>query len=184
MYLQELWEKTHNLLNRKDIPHLCFSYDTTFNLGDIYVSILIVRFQEMVQAPVIPLMFMLHERKTGETHDLFFEHVALMFPQLLTATNIYFVTDEETAIVNAIQRFLPNIDCYRCWNHLIQNAEFKLKSLKITATAVVADYVKDLNCLFRQPTHTDYLIKLNDIYSDPSRWHAVGYLSFVNSLHF
>ena len=146
------------LLNRKDIPHLCFSYDTTFKLGDIYVSILIVRFQEMEEAPVIPLMFMLEE-----------------FPELLTATNIYFVTDEETAIVNAIKKFLPNIDCYRCWNHLVTNAKLKLDKLKITGKQDVAAYVKDLFSLFGKKTHQDYLLTLNDIYSDQSRWHAVSY---------
>ena len=154
---------------------MCFSYDTTFKLGDIYVSILIVRFQEMEEAPVIPLMFMLHERKTGETHEVFFRCVIEEFPELLTATNIYFVTDEETAIVNAIKKFLPNIDCYRCWNHLVTNAKLKLDKLKITGKQDVAAYVKDLFSLFGKKTHQDYLLTLNDIYSDQSRWHAVSY---------
>ena len=51
---------------------------------------------------------MLHERKIGETQEVFFRYVIEEFPELLTATNIYFVTDEETAIVNAIKKILPN----------------------------------------------------------------------------
>ncbi|KAI9550681.1 hypothetical protein GHT06_006313 [Daphnia sinensis] len=69
LYLDELWEKVQGFLNRTDIPNLCFSYDTTFKLGDVYVSNLMVRFQEMEQAPEIPVMSMLHERKIGESHD-------------------------------------------------------------------------------------------------------------------
>ena len=71
MFLDELWEKVKSLLNRSDIPHVCLQYDTTFNLGDVYVSVLVVRFQEMENAPVISLMMMLHETKTNETHDFF-----------------------------------------------------------------------------------------------------------------
>lgn len=71
MFLDELWEKVKSLLNRSDIPHVCLQYDTTFNLGDVYVSVLVVRFQEMESAPVISLMMMLHETKTNETHDFF-----------------------------------------------------------------------------------------------------------------
>ena len=169
MYSEQIWGKVRSLLNRDDIKeHICFSYDTTFKLGDIYVSILIVRFEEMTSAPVIPLMFMLHERKTGDTHDLFFETAASEFRELLSATNIYFATDEETTIVNAIQKVFSNIDCFRCWNHLLNNAKLKLKSLQITSNSEVDAYVRDLNNLFRMSRHTDYLIKLNEIYSDKS----------------
>ncbi len=71
MYLEELWEKVKGLLNRTDIPHLSFQCDTTFKLGDVYVSVLIVRYEEMKDGPIIPLMMMFHERKTNETHDIF-----------------------------------------------------------------------------------------------------------------
>lgn len=45
--------KVYCLLNRNDILHICLSYDTTFNLGDIYVSVIIVRYKEFVKGPVI-----------------------------------------------------------------------------------------------------------------------------------
>lgn len=37
-------EKTRKLLNQKTFPFLRFSYDTTFNIGDINVSIMIAPF--------------------------------------------------------------------------------------------------------------------------------------------
>jgi hypothetical protein len=32
---------------------------------------------------------------------------------------ILFVTDDETVIVNALKEHFPNVDAYRCWNHII-----------------------------------------------------------------
>ena len=173
MFLDELWEKVRGLFNRKDIPHVCFQYDTTFNLGDVYVSVLVVQFKEMENAPVIPLMFMLHERKTNETHDFFFRKVAQHFSELVTANNIYVVTDEDKAFLNAIYTHLSDIDAFRCWNHLIVNAKFKLGKLGITSQDEVSPYVKDLRMLFQQKSREDYLALLNEIYSAPVRWHKV-----------
>jgi hypothetical protein len=48
-------------------------YDTTFRLGDYYGSILSFVDVEFKNKPTIPLLFMIHERKTFETHDLFLE---------------------------------------------------------------------------------------------------------------
>lgn len=173
MFLDELWEKVKGLLNRSDIPHICLQYDTTFNLGDVYVSVLVVRFQEMENAPVVPLMLMLHEKKNNKTHDLFFRNVAQYFPELLSAKNIYLVTDEEKAFLKAIRDNLPDLDSYRCWNHLMDNAKFKLGKLGITGKEVVASYIKDLRSLFRSSSREDYLLQLTDIYSDSCRWHNV-----------
>ncbi len=70
------------LLNRKDLPLICFSYDTTFDLGDCYVSILVVRFVEFTNSPIIPVMFMIHEKKTKEAHQLFFQKITQFFPEV------------------------------------------------------------------------------------------------------
>jgi len=39
------------------------SYDTTFQLGDFYVSVLCFRHTLFKEAPVIPAAFLVHERK-------------------------------------------------------------------------------------------------------------------------
>ena len=63
MFLGELWEKVNGLLNRSDIPNVYLQYDTKCSLGDVNVSVLVILFQEMESAPVIPLMVILHETK-------------------------------------------------------------------------------------------------------------------------
>ena len=48
------------------------SYDTTFCLGDFYVSVLIFRMTVFNSAPVIPALFLIHDCKTSITHQEFF----------------------------------------------------------------------------------------------------------------
>ena len=48
------------LLNEAD--RVILSYDTTFQLGDFYVSLLIFRHIIFKERPCIPAMFLLHER--------------------------------------------------------------------------------------------------------------------------
>ena len=45
------------------------SYDTTFQLGDFYVSTLLFRHIVFKEQPCIPAMFLIHERKLMETHS-------------------------------------------------------------------------------------------------------------------
>lgn len=51
------------VLASKDLPPQCLSYDTTFKLGDFYLSFLTFRETELTRQPAIPLIFFIHERK-------------------------------------------------------------------------------------------------------------------------
>lgn len=42
-------------------------------------------------------------------------------PDLKNGNGYFIVTDEEKAIINAIQKHLPKTDLYRCWNHIKRN---------------------------------------------------------------
>ena len=50
------------------IPQL-LSYDTTFQLGDFYVSTLLFRHVIFKESPVIPALFLIHERKFQSVHE-------------------------------------------------------------------------------------------------------------------
>ena len=65
--LQELLEELDKVL-LLDCDHQLLSYDTTFQLGDFYVSPLLFRHTVFNNRPTIPAIFMLHERKKTETH--------------------------------------------------------------------------------------------------------------------
>ena len=69
--LKSLTEELNRLIQAElDIPVL-LSYDTTFSLGDIYVSPLLFRHVSFDSSPVVPAAFLLHERKFECTHESF-----------------------------------------------------------------------------------------------------------------
>ena len=51
------------------------SYDTTFQLGDFYVSPLMFWHVLFKENPCIPALFLVHERKLTETHEAMFKRM-------------------------------------------------------------------------------------------------------------
>jgi len=122
-YNQDLVEVFTNLLSSSadhDKPTVTVTYDTTFNLGDFYVSVLLFRETEFDPSPIVPLAFLIHERKLQATHDEFFSHMRKLCPQLDNAVNVVVITDSELAITNSIRKNFPNLATFLCWNHILQ----------------------------------------------------------------
>ena len=51
-------------------PMQLLSYDTTFCFGDFYLSVLLFRGICFHENPVIPALFMLHDDKRRDTHEI------------------------------------------------------------------------------------------------------------------
>ena len=122
------------------------------------MSTLVVRFTEFDERPVIPIMFMIHERKTKSSnqHHFFWQKVVDYLPELEEATNIYIVSREERAIVEAITRFLSNAPSFRCWNDLFEHAKQKLRRMDITNSETVSRYVCNIRHLITRSSLVDY----------------------------
>ena len=90
-------------------PTQQMSYDTTFNLGDYYLSILIFRDTSFESSPIVPLAYLIHEHKLTSTHEAFFKFIANICPELNRASNLIIITDHEKSITVAIERSLPNL---------------------------------------------------------------------------
>ena len=71
---------------------------------------------------VIPVAFLLHERKHASYHIEFFNVCCKLIPALKT-TQKPIVTDEEQAYVKAISKCMPDAPHLRCWDHFVQAAE-------------------------------------------------------------
>ena len=107
--------------------------------------------------PTFPVFYMLHEAKTAEVHNSFWDQVLKYVPELAKANRVYIVTDEEKAIVNAIRSRLPDLPLFRCWNHVWQNIKRKLKNdCKITKREDLKKYKRDIRRLFLQKSETDF----------------------------
>ena len=98
--------------------HQLLSYDTTFLLGDFYLSTLTFRHTLFEENPVIPVAFLLHERKHMSCHQEFFDVCCKLIPALKT-TQKPIVTDEEQAYIKVISKCMPAAPHLRCWNHVV-----------------------------------------------------------------
>ena len=91
------------------------SYDTTYNLGDFYVSPLLFSHTLFEGAPVTLVAFLIHEKRTQFPHQIFMDFIAKEIPGIAEAP---FVTDGEENIITAITKQLPQVRQLRCWKHL------------------------------------------------------------------
>ena len=97
--LKEIFEELETLLLTKDKNQL-LSYDTTFQLGPYYVSVLLFRHVMFNEHPVMPAAFLIHEAKWQDIHAILFSILRQNVKGL--TNNVPIATDEENAIVNAI----------------------------------------------------------------------------------
>lgn len=152
-------EKFAALLNRKDLPPMCISCDTTFNLGDFFVTIYTYRHTEFTAKPTIAVFFMFHETKSEEDHVFFLRHIVKTVPALKKCReggNVYMVTDNEKAIVNAIKEVLPDMPLFRCENHTINDTKVKLADIGIKKKEEQRRYKNSIRRLFSQNSEEDY----------------------------
>ena len=131
-------------------------YDTTFCLGDFYVSTLAFQHimfkdkkgkrkvqgvpqsqtaalprpqEEEVKswALPIPVAFMVHERKFQKCNEEFIEIIKTKVPKLSNKA-VCVITDRETGIVNAFEKCLESSQILICWNHILRDLKIWLNS--------------------------------------------------------
>lgn len=157
-------EDFKKLLRRDDLETLCISYDTTFDMGDFYLSVLTYRQTEFEETPVIPLIFMIHEKKFESIHDFFFQRLTELVPELSSSSHVVIVSDEETSIVNSIKKHLPDVPRFRCWLHTLQCIKRKLRSLGIVDKKTLQEFKTDFINLLNQESSLNYKTLLANLY--------------------
>lgn len=101
-----LAEELNSLLQAESESPQLLSYDTTFQLGDFYLSSFLFRHTIFTSSPVIPCLFLIHERKFQSCHEELMREIALRVPFLVNGPDeIPFVTDEESGIYKVSKPF-------------------------------------------------------------------------------
>ena len=161
------------LINEDDklLPTMCLSYDTTFDTGDFYLSILTYRHVEFEEYPVFPLMYMIHERRLESTHDFFFQRLVSVLGKVKLSTETVIVSDEEKGIINAIRKNLPNLPRFRCWLHAYNDIKRKLNKLGIKDRKTIEEYKQDFLGLLNENSMVDYKTRLANLYR--TKWNQV-----------
>lgn len=154
------------------------SYDTTFLLGDFYVSPLIIKQTIFEQKPCIPVMFMLHERKLTTTHLEMFRECVRKIPSL-KKTSCPMVTDKEKAIIKAIKEEIPTLELLFCWNHIFRDIRTWCHKHGAPASDI-AVYVADVQRLFHLATADEYEEQLHKLKKD---WDAAFEDYYMKEIH-
>jgi hypothetical protein len=97
------------------MPELVLHYDTTFNIGDFSMSLLVYKQPAFEKGPVILLAYMLHQSKKTDVHKLFFETFKTKCKAIEVCV-FKFIIDREADITKVLQSSLPNVNLYYCWN--------------------------------------------------------------------
>uniref|UniRef100_A0A1X7SVU8 MULE transposase domain-containing protein n=1 Tax=Amphimedon queenslandica TaxID=400682 RepID=A0A1X7SVU8_AMPQE len=138
------------------------SYDTTFKLGDFYISPFLFHNTLFKKNPVMPAFFMIHERKLKSTHEELMKVVAVALPCLVNGSQtVPCVTDDEKGF-ELIDEYLPQIRRFLCWNHIINSSKNWLKNHG-ASSAEVPIYVGNIRDLLHQKSEEDYSSRLGEL---------------------
>lgn len=135
-------------------------YDTTFNLGDFYISVLLYTHPLFHGNPVIPVAFIMHHLKTANIHRDFFNFIRSICPEI---DGKIIITDREAGIVQAIKLFLPKTTHFFCWNHIRQDVAHWLKARTGYGADDVKIYGSWIYDLLNSASESDFEEKLNTL---------------------
>ena len=116
----KILDELNNLLSLQTDEPVLIGYDTTFNVGNNFVSTLVFKHVMFEGGKLIPDAFLIHNRKKQFCHELFFRKLVEVVPNLRSCKGLL-VLDRERAVTNAVQKIMPNTQIFYCKNHLRQD---------------------------------------------------------------
>ena len=145
--LKEVLTDFGNLQQLRRKGKILCSYDTTYNCGDFYVSLIVFKHILFENEPTIPLAFLIHEKRDQEFHERLFQILKKNLPSI-NRELVVFVVDREPAITNALETMLPNTTVVHCWNHIKRDVRYWLISHKKPNERIPA-YINDVDRLLK-----------------------------------
>lgn len=177
--LKQMLVEVNRLLQLKSQDAQLLSYDTTFKLGDFYISPFLFHNVLFQRNPVMPAIFMIHEQKLKSTHDELMMIVANELSSLVHGTQtISMVTDEEKGF-SSIEEHLPKVCRFLCWNHIINSAKLWLKSHGATSSEIPI-YINNIRDFFHQESMAKYELHLGET---KKSWSQPFLQYFMSEIH-
>ena len=150
------------------------SYDTTYNMGDFYVSTIVARHSMFEENPAYLLSCLLHHKRDAWSHTVLLKRIQSSLPSL-NSKKVVFVTDREGGIISAISSVFHNAHKVICWNHIKQDIKVWIKSKGGNSedkTAYMAYVVELLNSSNDQ--------ELNEKIEEFSKEWSLAFLAYFN----
>ena len=123
-------------------------------------------------------MFLIHERKFTETHQVLFQEVVRCIPSI-KSTSSCLVIDREKAIIKAAEIEVSNLQQLQCWNHIYRDIRFWLRKRGAPSTDITI-YIDNISNLFHSASEDEYNERL-DHYS--KAWDPVFEEYFKKKIH-
>ncbi|KAK0417662.1 hypothetical protein QR680_013134 [Steinernema hermaphroditum] len=124
------------------------TYDTQFEVGDYYLSTLTYRHPLFKGNPIIPLAYVVHDRRYSRDHRNFFSELWAKHPALNRHRTV-FITDQEFDFEDSI----PNVKHVWCWNHVKRNFQHYVNKVKHHKAH---EACRRFNYLTTQPTEEQF----------------------------
>lgn len=154
-------ELTNRIFSQGEREKQILSYDTTFNLGNYYVSILCARNTELVGDPIFPIVFMIYGKKHEGVHNFFWNN--FVNKKLKITKHICIVTDRKKSIVNAIRSSGYLSNHLFCYNHIVSDVKIWLRKTNANLKDSIL-YRSIIEQLLNSETREDFDVSL--IYDD------------------
>ena len=172
---EKILETTKELIRLSEThSHLqqLLSYDTTFLLGNFYVSILVARNTYFENDPIFPVAFLIHTRKFSTYHrDFFFDIFAVT--GIDKSECVPFITDREKGITQTLKAYFPQVKNIHCTNHILKDVEYWLKQHggKQDIKVLKDDITQLIDCETKE--------KFDEVYSVLSSTWSAPFLNYI-----
>ena len=138
-----------------DVKCNVLSYDTTYGMGDFYVSTLIARHCHFENAPAFVIGVLIHHSRDAESHEVFFRRMRKMSP-CLDKENVVIVTDREAGTRKALKEVFTTTKLFSCWNHIKSDVKRFLHVHKVPQNDR-STYMNHISSLLRSNSTEDFI---------------------------
>ena len=178
--LRSILAELNRIISATTESPILLSYDTTFKLGDFYVSPFLFRHVLFEQTPTVPAAFVLHERKFQTIHEEFMKFISRQLPALSKLkVPLPIVVDNEAGLCHAIDNCLPGVSQVQCWNHLLNSVKLWLRRHGANSDEIPI-YASHLRELFHQESELAYQEKLKELSKNWSKAFVDYYMQNIH----
>ena len=171
--------------NMPDNAQLLLHYDTTYEYGNYFISILSYRHPFLQRTdskpgylsdkPIVPIFYCMHEKKFQDIHKWLFNRMEHIFDQRYPNIRRSFKSVQKTLVTDKEfngHELLHNCNTVHCWQHLRKNIDFTAHKKHLSAGEVTA-VVKDFEAMLTSRTEQSYK-KRRDVLMEQPHWRNTG----------
>ncbi|XP_059139464.1 uncharacterized protein LOC131927710 isoform X2 [Physella acuta] len=176
MWMDESVDILKDILKRTNVVQL-LTY-STFNLAEFDVSVLTFQENEFLIAPTVPLAFMVHGKKSALSHEIFWQHMKEVCPEL--KKHVVVVAEQLDGVDTAIEASFPTLPQFLCWNNVVQGCKSWLSSHGVQSADKIVFYVDSVRSLLQSSTEAEYK---DGIISFLSKWDSPFLEYYMKNVH-